>query len=161
MPSTITTETIQQLLEENAKLINAIQNNQDAGKLQACAAYQQNLQQNLMYLAAVADAQPQPQQQPAAAVAAQPAVPMQGAPMYQQQHQYAIAATPQPQTPYMAQQTQMPPAQPYNGTQPQAVAPVQQQQQQQQLPFSAPNPSSFVMPQPGQGLPAASSEQNK
>ena len=31
---------------------------QQSGRLAECAAYQQKLQQNLMYLAAVADAQP-------------------------------------------------------------------------------------------------------
>jgi len=38
----------------------AILENQNLGKLAECAQYQALLQKNLMYLAAIADAQPQP-----------------------------------------------------------------------------------------------------
>ncbi|EFJ24060.1 hypothetical protein SELMODRAFT_414798 [Selaginella moellendorffii] len=55
----ITTELIQKYLDENKQLILAILDNQNLGKLHECAAYQSKLQQNLMYLAAIADAQPQ------------------------------------------------------------------------------------------------------
>ncbi|KAJ1408369.1 SS18 family [Sesbania bispinosa] len=46
-------------LDENKKLILAILDNQNLGKLAECAQYQAQLQKNLMYLAAIADAQPQ------------------------------------------------------------------------------------------------------
>ncbi|KAK9293003.1 hypothetical protein L1049_020987 [Liquidambar formosana] len=58
-PSNITTEQIQRLLDENKKLILAILEYQNLGKLAECAQYQAQLQKNLMYLAAIADAQPQ------------------------------------------------------------------------------------------------------
>ena len=54
----ITTELIQKYLDENQTLILAILENQNVGKLEACNQYQARLQQNLMYLAAIADAQP-------------------------------------------------------------------------------------------------------
>ena len=56
----ITTELIQKYLDENQTLILAILENQNVGKLEACNQYQARLQQNLMYLAAIADAQPPP-----------------------------------------------------------------------------------------------------
>lgn len=59
-PTNITTEQIQKYLEENKKLIMAIMENQNLGKLAECAQYQALLQKNLMYLAAIADAQPPP-----------------------------------------------------------------------------------------------------
>ncbi|KAF9600808.1 hypothetical protein IFM89_012547 [Coptis chinensis] len=46
-------------LDENKTLILAILDNQNLGKLAECAQYQAQLQKNLMYLAAIADAQPQ------------------------------------------------------------------------------------------------------
>ncbi|XP_041999266.1 GRF1-interacting factor 3-like [Salvia splendens] len=58
-PTNITTEQIQKYLDENKKLILAILDNQNLGKLAECAQYQAQLQKNLMYLAAIADAQPQ------------------------------------------------------------------------------------------------------
>ncbi|XP_039025218.1 GRF1-interacting factor 2-like [Hibiscus syriacus] len=58
-PNNITTEQIQKYLDENKKLILAILDNQNLGKLAECAQYQAQLQKNLMYLAAIADAQPQ------------------------------------------------------------------------------------------------------
>ncbi|KAL5859464.1 hypothetical protein ACOSQ4_000760 [Xanthoceras sorbifolium] len=57
-PTNITTEQIQKYLDENKKLILAILDNQNLGKLAECAQYQAQLQKNLMYLAAIADAQP-------------------------------------------------------------------------------------------------------
>nr|PNR42042.1 hypothetical protein PHYPA_016871 [Physcomitrium patens] len=67
--TSITTELIQKYLDENKQLILAILDNQNLGKLNECAmyasnfqsyfSYQAKLQQNLMYLAAIADAQPQ------------------------------------------------------------------------------------------------------
>lgn len=59
MPNTITTDEIQKYLDENKMLILAILENQNLGKLTECAQYQAQLQKNLMYLAAIADAQPQ------------------------------------------------------------------------------------------------------
>ncbi|XP_038990257.1 GRF1-interacting factor 2-like [Phoenix dactylifera] len=55
----ITTEQIQKYLDENKQLILAILDNQNLGKLTECAQYQAQLQKNLLYLAAIADAQPQ------------------------------------------------------------------------------------------------------
>ncbi|KAK8656136.1 hypothetical protein V6N13_108695 [Hibiscus sabdariffa] len=55
----ITTEQIQKYLDENKELIMAIMENQNQGKLAESASYQAQLQQNLMYLAKIADAQPQ------------------------------------------------------------------------------------------------------
>ncbi|KAJ9130951.1 hypothetical protein P3X46_033915 [Hevea brasiliensis] len=55
----ITTEQIQKYLDENKQLIMAILENQNMGKFAECASYQAQLQQNLMYLARIADAQPQ------------------------------------------------------------------------------------------------------
>ncbi|RCV19137.1 hypothetical protein SEVIR_3G376600v4 [Setaria viridis] len=55
----ITTEQIQKYLDENKQLILAILENQNLGKLAECAQYQTQLQKNLLYLAAIADAQPQ------------------------------------------------------------------------------------------------------
>ncbi|KAI4383547.1 hypothetical protein MLD38_009373 [Melastoma candidum] len=57
-PTNITTEQIQKFLDENKKLILAILDNQNLGKLSECAQYQAQLQKNLMYLAAIADSQP-------------------------------------------------------------------------------------------------------
>ncbi|KAJ0103051.1 hypothetical protein Patl1_05565 [Pistacia atlantica] len=48
-----------QHLEENKQLIMAILENQNLGKSAECASYQNQLQQNLMYLAKIADAQPE------------------------------------------------------------------------------------------------------
>jgi hypothetical protein len=84
--SNITTEVIQKYLDENKQLILAILDNQNQGRLNECAMYQAKLQQNLMYLAAIADAQPQginPQQHAAAA----PAPAIQPAQQYLQQQQ--------------------------------------------------------------------------
>eukprot|EP00873_Tetraselmis_striata_P000101 jgi/Tetstr1/420365/TSEL_011484.t1 len=47
-PAMITTEQIQQHLEDNKALINAILEHQNQGRLQECIPYQQKLQQNLM-----------------------------------------------------------------------------------------------------------------
>lgn len=54
----VTTEQIQKYLDENKNLILAIMENQNLGKMAECAQYQAVLQKNLMYLAAIADAQP-------------------------------------------------------------------------------------------------------
>eukprot|EP00242_Pyramimonas_sp_CCMP2087_P009286 CAMPEP_0198212094 /NCGR_PEP_ID=MMETSP1445-20131203/25519_1 /TAXON_ID=36898 /ORGANISM="Pyramimonas sp., Strain CCMP2087" /LENGTH=139 /DNA_ID=CAMNT_0043886473 /DNA_START=209 /DNA_END=625 /DNA_ORIENTATION=+ len=56
-PQMVTPELIQKYLDENQQLILAILENQNLGKLNECVAYQGRLQQNLMYLAAIADAQ--------------------------------------------------------------------------------------------------------
>ncbi|KAL5225651.1 hypothetical protein ABZP36_012290 [Zizania latifolia] len=55
----ITTEQIQKHLDENKRLILAILENQNLGKLAECSQYQAQLQKNLLYLAAIADTQPQ------------------------------------------------------------------------------------------------------
>ncbi|ONK67379.1 uncharacterized protein A4U43_C06F19560 [Asparagus officinalis] len=46
-------------LDENKQLILAILENQNSGKADECAENQAKLQRNLMYLAAIADSQPQ------------------------------------------------------------------------------------------------------
>ncbi|PRW59979.1 GRF1-interacting factor 3-like isoform X2 [Chlorella sorokiniana] len=51
------------MLDENARLIAAIVENQNLGKLNECIEYQKKLQDNLMTLASLADAQATPQQQ--------------------------------------------------------------------------------------------------
>uniref|UniRef100_A0A1J3FH04 GRF1-interacting factor 3 n=1 Tax=Noccaea caerulescens TaxID=107243 RepID=A0A1J3FH04_NOCCA len=98
-PTNITTEQIQKYLDENKKLIMAILENQNLGKLAECAQYQALLQKNLMYLAAIADAQPPPAAATATtpgAITPQPMAPhqslMQPPPSYfmQQQHPQAM-----------------------------------------------------------------------
>ncbi|KAK9281279.1 hypothetical protein L1049_004176 [Liquidambar formosana] len=60
IPTNITSDHIQQYLDENNALILKILKNQNSGELSECAENQAKLQQNLMYLAAIADCQPQP-----------------------------------------------------------------------------------------------------
>ncbi|CAN4089482.1 unnamed protein product [Withania somnifera] len=79
--SAITTEQIQKFLDENKNLILAILENQNLGKLAECAQYQAMLQKNLMYLAAIADAQPQQ----SAATSQDPSTPQLGNQMQQTQ----------------------------------------------------------------------------
>ncbi|CAN6480381.1 unnamed protein product [Victoria cruziana] len=55
----VSTEHIQAYLDENKQLILAILENQNLGKVADVAQLQNRLQQNLIYLAAIADAQPQ------------------------------------------------------------------------------------------------------
>ncbi|KAH7441324.1 hypothetical protein KP509_03G033900 [Ceratopteris richardii] len=52
-------EGTEKYLDENKQLILAILDNQNLGKMNECAVYQARLQSNLMYLAAIADSQPQ------------------------------------------------------------------------------------------------------
>ncbi|KAG6493443.1 hypothetical protein ZIOFF_048429 [Zingiber officinale] len=59
-PNQVTTDIIQQYLDENKQLILAILDNQNAGKAEECAENQAKLQRNLMYLAAIADGQQTP-----------------------------------------------------------------------------------------------------
>ncbi|PWA67064.1 SSXT-like protein [Artemisia annua] len=56
--TSITTDHIQQYLDENKALILNILENQNTGKFSECAENQTRLQHNLMYLAAIADCQP-------------------------------------------------------------------------------------------------------
>ncbi|KAG6784909.1 hypothetical protein POTOM_010622 [Populus tomentosa] len=78
-------------LDENKRLILAIWDNQNLGKLAECAQYQTQLQKNLMYLAAIADAQPQTPAMPQ--MAPHPAL-QQGT--YYMQHPQAAAMAQQP-----------------------------------------------------------------
>ncbi|KAK3149445.1 hypothetical protein QOZ80_3AG0217470 [Eleusine coracana subsp. coracana] len=57
-PPAVTTDLIQQYLDENKQLILAILDNQNSGKVEECERNQAKLQHNLMYLAAIADSQP-------------------------------------------------------------------------------------------------------
>ncbi|XP_010519967.1 PREDICTED: GRF1-interacting factor 1 isoform X2 [Tarenaya hassleriana] len=59
-PGNVTSDHIQQYLDENKSLILKIVESQNSGKLGECAENQARLQRNLMYLAAIADSQPQP-----------------------------------------------------------------------------------------------------
>ncbi|KAL3615731.1 GRF1-interacting factor [Castilleja foliolosa] len=93
-PTNITTEQIQKYLDENKKLILAILDNQNLGKLAECAQYQAQLQKNLMYLAAIADAQPQ---SPAMPTQMTPHPAMQQGGFYMQQPQAAAMAQQQQQ----------------------------------------------------------------
>ncbi|OIW07160.1 hypothetical protein TanjilG_10133 [Lupinus angustifolius] len=63
-PNNVTTDHIQQYLDENKSLILKIVESQSSGKLSECAENQSRLQRNLMYLAAIADSQPQPPTMP-------------------------------------------------------------------------------------------------
>ncbi|KAA8516217.1 hypothetical protein F0562_019396 [Nyssa sinensis] len=91
-PANITTEQIQKYLDENKKLILAILDNQNLGKLAECAQYQAQLQKNLMYLAAIADAQPQAPTMPTQ-MAPHPAMQQGG---FYLQHPQAAAMAQQP-----------------------------------------------------------------
>ncbi|CAN4114483.1 unnamed protein product [Withania somnifera] len=59
-PNNVTTDHIQQFLDENKSLILKIVESQNSGKLSECSQCQAKFQRNLMYLAAIADSQPQP-----------------------------------------------------------------------------------------------------
>ncbi|KAH7543279.1 hypothetical protein FEM48_Zijuj02G0167500 [Ziziphus jujuba var. spinosa] len=91
-PNNVTTDHIQQYLDENKSLILKIVESQNSGKLSECAENQARLQRNLMYLAAIADSQPQPPtihaQYPSSGI-------MQPGAHYMQQHQQAQQMTPQ------------------------------------------------------------------
>lgn len=118
-PTNITTEQIQKYLDENKKLILAILDNQNLGKLAECAQYQAQLQKNLMYLAAIADAQPQAPAMPAQ-MAPHPA--MQPGGFYMQHPQAAAMAQ---------QQGMFPQKVPLQFNNPHQMQEHQQQQQQQ------------------------------
>ncbi|CAK9326220.1 unnamed protein product [Citrullus colocynthis] len=118
-PTNITTEQIQKYLDENKKLILAILDNQNLGKLAECAQYQAQLQKNLMYLAAIADAQPQAPTMPPQ-MAPHPAMQQGG---YYMQH---------PQAAIMAQQSGLfPPKVPLQFGNPHQLQDPQQQLHQQ------------------------------
>ncbi|XP_076905594.1 uncharacterized protein LOC143561376 isoform X1 [Bidens hawaiensis] len=96
-PNAITTEQIQKCLDDNKNLIMAILENQNLGKFQECAQYQAVLQKNLMYLAAIADAQPPaPTPGPPASQTSTPQMPPNSMPQQansymQQQQQHQVA----------------------------------------------------------------------
>ncbi|GMY20669.1 GRF1-interacting factor 1 isoform X1 [Fagus crenata] len=91
-PNNVTTDHIQQYLDENKSLILKIVESQNSGKLSECAENQARLQRNLMYLAAIADSQPQP---PTMHGQFPPSGIMQQGGHYMQQHQQAQQMTPQ------------------------------------------------------------------
>lgn len=119
-PTSITTEQIQKYLDENKKLILAILDNQNLGKLAECAQYQAQLQKNLMYLAAIADAQPQTPAMPTQ-MTAHPAMQQGG---FYMQHPPAAAMAQQPGI--------LPPRAPFNNSHP--LQDLQQHQPQQPHP---------------------------
>ncbi|KAI3678835.1 hypothetical protein L6452_38139 [Arctium lappa] len=99
--TSVTTDHIQQYLDENKALILNILENQNTGKFSECAENQTRLQQNLMYLAAIADCQPKPspihlqqqQQQLQSHMMAQPHTALGQQPPFitmQQQHHHAL-----------------------------------------------------------------------
>ncbi|KAL6552677.1 hypothetical protein OROHE_008041 [Orobanche hederae] len=123
-PTNVTTDLIQQqYLDENKSLILKIVENQNSGKMSECAENQARLQRNLMYLAAIADSQPQPptmhSQYPSGGGGGVGILP--SGPHYMQQHQQAQQMSPQS---LMAARSSM-----FYGAQP---YPSLQQQQQQQ-----------------------------
>ncbi|KAK8342570.1 hypothetical protein E1A91_A08G237900v1 [Gossypium mustelinum] len=91
-PNNVTTDHIQQYLDENKSLILKIVESQNSGKFSECAENQARLQRNLMYLAAIADSQPQPPaihaQFPSSGI-------MQAGGHYMQQQQQTQQMTPQ------------------------------------------------------------------
>lgn len=91
-PNNVTTDHIQQYLDENKSLILKIVESQNSGKLSECAENQARLQRNLMYLAAIADAQPQ---SPAVHAQFSSGGGMQPGSHYMQQQQQAQQMTPQ------------------------------------------------------------------
>ncbi|KAK6136096.1 hypothetical protein DH2020_030201 [Rehmannia glutinosa] len=107
-PSNVTTDHIQQYLDENKSLILKIVESQNSGKLSECAENQARLQRNLMYLAAIADSQPQP-----------PTMHSQPGAHYMQQHQQAQQMT--PQSLMAARSSMLYGAQPYPSLQQQAL----------------------------------------
>ncbi|GLJ31173.1 hypothetical protein SUGI_0624670 [Cryptomeria japonica] len=117
----ITTDHIQKYLDENKQLILAIMDNQNLGKLNECAQYQAKLQQNLMYLAAIADSQPQV---PAAHAQIPPNAVVQSGGLFMQHQQAQQQVTPQS---LMAARSSM-----LYTQQPMAALHQAQQQQQQQ-----------------------------
>ncbi|XP_020100655.1 GRF1-interacting factor 3-like isoform X2 [Ananas comosus] len=95
-------------LDENKQLILAILDNQNLGKLSECAQYQAQLQKNLLYLAAIADAQSQspsarPQMMPQG-----PIMPPQGS-AYMQQAQIFPPRAPLQFNPQQIQEQQLHP----------------------------------------------------
>lgn len=90
--NSVTTDHIQQYLDENKSLILKIVESQNSGKMTECAENQAKLQRNLMYLAAIADSQPQApavhSQYPLGGV-------MQSGSHYMNQHQQAQQMSPQ------------------------------------------------------------------
>ncbi|XP_004306626.1 PREDICTED: GRF1-interacting factor 3-like isoform X1 [Fragaria vesca subsp. vesca] len=148
-PNTITTEQIQKCLDENKKLILAILDNQNLGKLAECAQYQTQLQKNLMYLAAIADAQPQPQPQapamPAQQLAPHPAMQQAG---YYMQHPQAAAAMAQQQG-LFPQKMQM-----------QFNSPQQMHEMQQQLHQQAMHGQMGMRPGGANGMPSMHHTEN-
>ncbi|KAJ1385114.1 SS18 family [Sesbania bispinosa] len=115
-PNNVTTDHIQQYLDENKSLILKIVESQNSGKLSECAENQARLQRNLMYLAAIADSQPQPptmpgqQQYPPGGMMQQGAHYMQTQQAHQMTQQQLMAARSSllysPQQPFAALQQQ-------------------------------------------------------
>ncbi|KAI4301947.1 hypothetical protein L6164_035179 [Bauhinia variegata] len=109
-PNNVTTDHIQQYLDENKSLILKIVESQNSGKLSECAENQARLQRNLMYLAAIADSQPQPPtmagQYPPGGIMQQGAHYMQAQQMSQQSLMAARSSLLYAQQPYSALQQQ-------------------------------------------------------
>ncbi|XP_021860385.1 GRF1-interacting factor 1 isoform X2 [Spinacia oleracea] len=91
----VTTDHIQQYLDENKSLILKIVESQNSGKINECAENQARLQRNLMYLAAIADSQPQPASMHSQQYAQSQMMQSGGHYMQQQQQQQQQSMTPQ------------------------------------------------------------------
>ncbi|KAD7479857.1 hypothetical protein E3N88_02993 [Mikania micrantha] len=89
----VTTDHIQQYLDENKSLILKIVESQNSGKMAECAEHQAKLQRNLMYLAAIADSQPQAP--PLHSQYPQAGMMQQAGSNYMQQHHQAQQMSPQ------------------------------------------------------------------
>ncbi|KVI06245.1 GRF1-interacting factor 1-like [Cynara cardunculus var. scolymus] len=95
----VTTDHIQQYLDENKSLILKIVESQNSGKMAECAEHQAKLQRNLMYLAAIADSQPQApalhSQYPQGGMMQQPGGHYMQQHQHQHQHQQVQQMSPQ------------------------------------------------------------------
>ncbi|XP_068315530.1 GRF1-interacting factor 3-like isoform X1 [Pyrus communis] len=141
-PTNITTEQIQRYLDDNKTLIMAILDNQNLGKLAECAPYQAQLQKNMIYLAAIADAQPLSPAVPAQ-MAPHPAMQQAG---YYMQHAQAAA---------MAQQQGIfPPKMPMQFNNMHQMHDPQQQQQLHQQNQQAMQGQMGMRPRGANGMPS-------
>ncbi|KAL9263143.1 GRF1-interacting factor 3-like protein [Drosera capensis] len=142
-PALVTTQQIQKCLDENYRLIWALLDNQNSGKVVAeSSQYQEQLQKNLTYLAAVADAQPQPQTPPPAPQVSQQATAQQS---HSVQHPQSTVPQQQPGgslgPKLPSQMSATPPDDQSNQHQ---MIRFYQQQQQQGIPFQHPMASQMA-----------------
>ncbi|KAL8159606.1 hypothetical protein V2J09_001143 [Rumex salicifolius] len=143
----VTSDHIQQYLDENKALILKIVESQNSGKINECAENQARLQRNLMYLAAIADAQPQPptmhsQQYPTSSMMQQSG----GVYMQQQQQHQATGQGMSPQALMAARSSML-----YSSQQPYAALQQQQSMHSQMGGMSSMGPT-ILQGEPNNGL---------